>query len=260
MALPDRLVSDELLRKAVIAGFVVVLGACIVSQVMLQLGGGPRDEPMDLSSQFPAGSNDSLGSAAVFPDGLPPFISCGGVFYPEKAVFDVGLAIGGLLFCFLGVAMFLRTGSSLRESGGSNWRRGANVGQLASACVIGVSMVMITRHPFDVSLMMHLFYAMNIFYGSFIWGTFLTLSRSRLDGELTCRGNWKLSTIRWSMVAAGFISFVLMSVMVANGNLTLAAFFEWTLTFAAEGQALTILPILALADSEEEAPAVASAD
>ena len=52
MALPDKLVSDELLRKAVIAGFVVVLGACIISQVMMQLGGGPRDEPMDCPANF----------------------------------------------------------------------------------------------------------------------------------------------------------------------------------------------------------------
>ncbi len=253
MALPDKLVSDELLRKAVIAGFVVVLGACIISQVMMQLGGGPRDEPMDLSGQLPEGSNDSVGPVATFPDGMPPFISCGGVFYPEKAVFDIGLAIGGLLFCFMGIEMFLRTESSLRESDGSNWRRAANIGQLVTAGLIGISMVMITRHPFNVSLMMHLFYAMNIFYGTFIWGTFLTLSRSKIDGELTCLGKWKLSTIRWAMVATGFISFQMMTAMVASGNITLAAVFEWILTFAAEGQALTILPILVLSDSKRVA-------
>jgi len=251
MALPESLVKDQVLRKAVIAGFVLVLGACILSQIMMQLGGGPRDEPMDLSSQITIPGDDTLGSLAIFPDGMPPFISCGGVFYPEKAVFDIGLTLGGLLFCFLGIEMFLRTESSLKASNGSNWRRCANVGQLASAWVIGISMVMITRHPFDVSLMTHLFYAMNIFHGSYIWGIFIAVSRGQLDQSLTYR-NWSVNNIRWVLAGSGILSFILMSIMIPTGNFAIAAFFEWTMTFAAEGQALALLPILALAGSIEE--------
>jgi hypothetical protein len=262
MALPEKLVSDELLRKAVYAGVILVLGACLLSQVMMQLGGGVRDQPLDLSDQLPDNMDDRAEGAAMFPDGLPPFISSGGVFYPEKAVFDVGLALGGILTMLLAVELFLRTGAGLKGSDGSIWRRGANVGQLVTGVVMGGSLVMLTRHPFNVELVTHLFYAMNIFYGTFIWGAFLTFSRGRLDANLTFRKGWPLSNIRWGLVLVGFISMQLMLILLANNLINGSAFFEWAMTFAVEAQILTILPILAtvtqdphpsteMADSEE---------
>ena len=44
---------DEVFRRAIQIGVFLVVGCCLISQVMMQLGGGERDEPMDLRDQVP---------------------------------------------------------------------------------------------------------------------------------------------------------------------------------------------------------------
>ncbi len=68
MALPESLVKDQVLRKAVIAGVVLVIGACILSQTMMQLGGGSRDEPMNLSSKITIPCDDTLSPSVILLD------------------------------------------------------------------------------------------------------------------------------------------------------------------------------------------------
>ena len=62
----------------------------------------------------------------------------------------------------------------------------------------------------------------------------------------------KLNNVRWILVAAGFISFQLMVFFVAKGMVNTSAFFEWTLTFAAELQVLSFLPTLSVNRVDEE--------
>ena len=252
MTLPDKLLEDALLRKVIYTGVILIIGACVISQVLMQFGGGIRDEPMDLSSHLPADSQRQADDAVIFENGLPPFISSGGLFYPEKAVFDIGLGLGGLLTILLSADLFLRTKSGLKASGGSRWRQGANVGQLVTGIIIGGSLVMLTRNPFNVALVAHIFYAMNIFYGSFIWGAFIAFSRKGLDSELKSVGGYPLSTVRWGLVLAGFASFQAMMILLAYNFIYESAFFEWALTFAGEAQVLTIIPILSSVVSDEE--------
>ena len=109
MGLPGQLSSDRFFRRVIILGVVLVLGGSVGSQLLMQVGGSPRHEPLDFSEQLP----EALKGVAQFPDGLPPFISSGGLYYPDKAVFDLGLGLGGLVFWFLGLEIFLRTRAEL---------------------------------------------------------------------------------------------------------------------------------------------------
>ena len=257
MKIPTNLLSDGNTRRMIFLGVICVLGCCIISQVMMQMGGGPRDQPMDLSEQISDLGDGSAGSHATFPDGLPPFISSAGAFYPEKAVFDFGLFFGGIIFVIFGIEIFLRTNSDLISTNGSIIRKFSNFGTLITSIVIGFSMMMITRHPFNTSLVLHIFYAMNIFYGTFIWGSLFAISRGMIDSKRMFQigkndFRMKLNNVRWILVAAGFISFQLMVFFVAKGMANTSAFFEWTLTFAAELQVLSFLPTLSVNRVDEE--------
>ena len=63
---------DEVVRRAIQIGVFLVVGCCLISQVMMQLGGGERDEPMDPRDQVPDDFDDE---GLVFEEGFPPFIS-----------------------------------------------------------------------------------------------------------------------------------------------------------------------------------------
>ena len=95
--------NDDGFRRAIQVGVILVVGSCLISQVMMQLAGGERDEPMDLRDQVPDDFNDE---GLVFEDGFPPFISSAGGLMPEKAVFDFGLFTGGLVMIFLSFGIF----------------------------------------------------------------------------------------------------------------------------------------------------------
>ena len=233
------MMKDEHLRKAIIAGVIFVVGACLISQIMFQMAGGPRDEPMDISDQLPA---DWLGSPMVFEDGLPPFISSGGVFQPEKAVFDIGLGLGGLLMMALSFEVYQRTEPVGRK------RKVANVGALISGVIVGFSMFSLPAHPLNTHLMQHIFWAVNIFWGTQVWLFCLTYARAELDADVRWKG-YSINRIRWSLFATAIISFQAMTALISTGHLSESAFFEWTLAFAAEGALLTLLPALTVAPS-----------
>jgi len=253
MNIPSRLTSDGLFRRAIILGVVLVLGGSVVSQLLMQMGGGPRHQPLDFSAQLPSDFSEDLKKVAIFPDGLPPFISSGGIHYPEKAVFDVGLGLGGLVFAFLAIELFLRTRGALSVARASILRHLLNLGQLLAALLVGGSLVMITRYPFDVSFLKHLFYANNIFYGSLAWGGLLILARGGLDRQLACC-RLKLNLLRWILLAVGIASYVLMTMLAAKQSFNGAAFFEWLLTISTELLTLSLLPILAGAAGSAEQP------
>lgn len=221
-------------RRAIQIGVILVVGSCIISQVMMQLGGGERDEPMDLRDQVPDGFEDG---GLVFEDGFPPFISSAGGLMPEKAVFDFGLFTGGLMMIFLSFGIFHRTKPECRK------RKICNVIALISGITIGFSMMQIVAHPFNSSIVMHVFWAMNIFWAAQVWIAALAFSRGEIDSEVQWR-RWSVNRIRWVMCATAVLSFNAMSLLVATGHLLESAIFEWTLTFAAEATMLTMIPTL----------------
>jgi len=230
----SRLLNDAFLRRAIQIGVVLVLGSCLVSQVMMQLGGGERDEPLDLRDQV---ADDFDNDGLVFDDGFPPFISSAGAFMPERAVFNFGLFLGGLVMIFLSFEIFHRTKPEGRKRGISN------VVALVSGIIIGFSMMQIVAHPFNTSIIMHVFWAMNIFWCAQIWIATLAYARGNLDSEVSWRG-YPIHQIRWALFAIAVISFQAMTVLVATGHLVESAILEWTLTFSAEAMMLSLIPAL----------------
>ena len=230
----SQLLNDAFLRRAIQIGVVLVLGSCLVSQVMMQLGGGERDEPLDLRYQV---SDDFDNDGLVFEDGFPPFISSAGAFMPERAVFNFGLFLGGLVMIFLSFEIFHRTQPKGRK------REISNVVALVSGIIIGFSMMQIVAHPFNTSIIMHVFWAMNIFWCAQIWIATLAYARGNLDSEVSWRG-YPIHQIRWALFAIAVISFQAMTVLVATGHLVESAILEWTLTFSAEAMMLSLIPAL----------------
>ena len=226
--------DDHGFKRAIQIGVILVVGCCIVSQLMMQLGGGERDQPLDLTGQVP---EDVDIDGLVFENGFPPFISSAGAFMPEKAVFDFGLFCGGVVMIFLSFEIYHRTKPEDTK------RKFCNVVSLISGTVIGFSMMQIVAHPFNTSIMMHIFWAMNIFWGAQLWIATLTYARGELDAEVTWKG-WPIHRVRWSIFAIAMISFQAMTLMVASGHLVGSAIFEWTLTFSAEAMMLSLIPTI----------------
>ena len=228
--------DDLWYRRLIVLAVSLVIGASVGSQILMQLGGGPRNERMDLSDQI----GDDFKGLAIFPDGLPPFISSAGLFYPEKAIFDWGLGLGGIIFCILGIEVTVRTQRELISTGANVLRTALNLGQLIAALGVGVSLVMLTRYPFNVSFLNHLLIANGIFYGSMVWGGLLTLARSGLDGKIQWRG-FSINHGRWLLVVMGVVSYFLMTGFGAQRSFNLSALFEWLLTLSSEAITLTLL-------------------
>ena len=90
---------------------------------------------------------------------------------------------------------------------------------------------------------MHIFWAMNIFWGAQIWIATLTYARGELDAGIRWNG-WSINRVRWSLFVVAIISFQAMTALVATGHLVESAILEWTLTFSAEAMILTLIPAL----------------
>ena len=245
MNLPARLVSDKRFKLLLFFATGLILDGALLSQLIMQVSGGPRNEAMDFSEQVP----EEVAELAIFPDGLPPFISSGGIFVPEKIFFNIGIGLGGLLFCLCGIELFLRTHHVLRQGRSLVLPMFCTLGQCLMAILVGGCLFMLTHHPFDVSFKMHVLYANSIFYGSLAWGLLLILSRMGLDRELSCRG-WPLNRLRWLLLMTGIICFALMLELVMWLQFNAAALFEWLMTFSTLGLALTLLPIVRTGESQ----------
>ena len=105
MNLPNSIVSDKSLKSILILGVITVIGTSLITQIMLQTGENVREYSVDLSDQVP-GSDNYFNSLAVYPNGLPPYISSGGVYSPEITIFNIGFKIAGILFIFIGIEAF----------------------------------------------------------------------------------------------------------------------------------------------------------
>ena len=229
-----QLLNDSHLRRCIQLAVTLVVGCCIISQIMMQLGGGERDQRLDFSDQI---SEDIPVDLLVFEDGFPPFISSAGAFMPERIVFDIGLFCGGLMMLILSFEIYHRTKPVERK------RKICNVVSLISGIIVGFSMMQLVSHPFNTSIVMHIFWAMGIFWGGQVWMATLAYARGDIDKDVSWRG-WPIHRVRWALFAIAVLSFQAMTAFVATGLLVESAIFEWTLTFSAEAMMLTLIPAL----------------
>ncbi len=156
---------------------------------------------------------------------------------PEKLVFNFGLFSGGVIMIFLSFELFHRT----KPKGAK--RKVSNGLALVTGIVIGFSMIQIVAYPFNTDIMLHIFRAMNIFWGAQVWIASLTYARGEIDSEIEWNG-WKIHKVRWAVFGIAVISFQAMTILTALSMLVESAIFEWTLTFAAQAMMLTFIPTL----------------
>jgi hypothetical membrane protein len=218
----------------------MVLGTSIITQIMLQTGENVRANSVDLSDQVP-GSDDYFNSLVLFPDGLPPFISSGGVYSPEITIFNIGFKIAGVLFILIGLEVFLRTASSLNLE--DKKERKYNNLSLVCSTISGLSLFLITFFPFDKKLILHIIFASLIFICLAVWVISFMISRNKIDSEIEFRGQ-NLNEIRRKVVFFGVFSFIFMIVFVSLRMQSVGAIGEWCLMIAGQIQTLTFIPNL----------------
>jgi hypothetical protein len=227
--------NDEHFRKAIQTTVSLIVFCCIASQIMMQLGGGERDDPLDLSDQVPEEMQENGG--LVFEEGYPPFVSSAGVLMPEKLIFNIGLFSGGIMMILLTFEIFHRT--KLQKT----TRKISNISALLTGVIVGYSMIQIVAYPFTTEVMLHIFWAMNIFWFAQIWMGALTVARGKLDADIHWRG-WKINTIRWALFTVAVVSFQAMTALTVMNMIVESAIFEWTLIFSAFAMMLTMIPTL----------------
>ncbi|MBT4059536.1 MAG: hypothetical protein HOE69_04430 [Euryarchaeota archaeon] len=234
---------EKLLKLAI----TVVVATAILSQIMLQLGEGSRNDELNFTDQL-----DEFDQPMTFEEGLPPFISSAGVYAPESIVFGIGFTISGILFILLAYEMgicnriILSRHESTKIHIFSN-----NIGMLVGMFT-GVSLALIAWTPMHTQLIAHIALALQIFYGGMIWAALVTISRVKVDSNERLN-NIPITPLRWGLIATAFISLQLSSVAIANHSFDLAAVFEWVLFFAQVGVLYTFqTSFKPHHDSEEE--------
>jgi len=218
----------------------MILGTSILTQILLQTGGGERNDPIDLSDQVP----DMFESLVIFPEGLPGFISSGGVFSPENMIFNIGLKIGGILYLVIGIEIFLRTNSKLNSEDKKEIKN--NLISLICTTLAGFSLFMLTFFPMDENLIFHLIFAFLIFIPVVIWTFTSYRSREKIDSEIKFR-HTNLNEIRKKLAYLSLFSFLLMILgnhRIAGMSLIGSVIGEWSLMFISQLHVLTFIPNL----------------
>lgn len=230
--------SDKVLKNLIFLAAIMIIGTTVLTQILLQTGGGVRDEPIDLSDQVP----EMFDSLAIFPEGLPAFISSGGVFPPENLFFNVGLKVGGILYILIGLEVFLRTNLKLD----SNCEKEKRYNSISLVCttLAGLNIFMLTFFPMDKNLIFHLICAFLIFIPVVIWTFTIFYSRRKIDSEINFR-NFSLNNIRKKIAYLCLFSFFLMifgNHQIAGISLLGSVIGEWSLMFTSQLQVLTLIP------------------
>ena len=241
MGVPQKILSDDKLRAIILLGVILVIGTSVITQVILQMGENIRGTPIDLSSQLPKWSDDFFNSLVLYPNGLPPFISSGGVYSPENIIFNIGFRIAGVLFVLIGIEIFLRTASSLDLE--NKKRRRDNLIALISSILAGSSLFMITFFPFDTKLLLHVLMASIIFISIGLWVFMLLNSRKDIDNDIIFRKQ-SLNSVRRKIAFFGLFCFIFMILFVSLNMQAIGAIGECGLMLSGQLQTLTIIPIL----------------
>ncbi len=237
--------SNDIRAKVLALTIKIAILTTIISQIMMQLGGGPRDELMDLSGQF-----QYQGEGIVF-DGLPPFISSAGVFAPESIVFGIGLTLTGFLIIWLSYQLKLETSQQFKNSTVSKVHTLSNDFGLLVGITAGTSLILLSWTPMNTKLVAHIILAMLVFCSSILWALLLTTARNRLDEKIIWRGK-KITHWRWIILAITFFSLQLTFLFASMGRFYISALFEWILLTGIISNLATFYPVFSDYLDEEE--------
>jgi hypothetical protein len=238
-------INEDIRAKVLSLTIKIGVLTAVISQIMMQLGGGPRDELMDHSDQF-----HFQGNGAIF-DGLPPFISSAGVFPPESIVFGIGFSITGFLLIWLSYQLKLETSKQFKNSTISNVHTLSNDFGLLAGITAGTSLIVLSWTPMNTKLVAHIILAILVFCSAIIWALLVTTARSKLDEKIIWRGK-KITHWRWILIAVTFFSVQLTILFAFTGNFYISALFEWILLSGLIFSLATYYPIFSNSEDEEE--------
>lgn len=238
--------SKDIRAKLLAVAIKISILTAVTTQLVVQLRGGPRNERMDLSDQF-----TFQGKGLVFENGLPPFISSGGVFSPESIIFGIGLTIAGFLLSWLAFEMAKETSKQLQKTTVSRVHTWSNNVGLLAGFSSGTALILMSWTPMNTKLITHLILALIVFCGALLWSVSVTIARTGLDEKITWRGK-KITHWRWGIIAVTFFSMQLTFLMAVIGRLNVSAFFEWILFIGLNCCLATFCVAFAENESDEE--------
>lgn len=218
----------------------------IVSQLMMQLGGGAREKIMDLSDQL-----IFFEQAVVFENGLPPYISSAGVFAPESIVFGIGLTIAGAMMMWLSKQVWNETCTQLQEENATLIHIRTNHAGLIAGMIGGFVLMILAWTPMHTKLVQHLIMATLVFSCSILWTILVTISRTIIDADKTWR-EYKISRLRWTCLCIAFFSMQLSVITFVLISPTVSALFEWLLFISLNCGLLTFYTAFESHNFEEE--------
>ncbi len=218
----------------------------IVSQLMMQLGGGKRKEIMDLSDQL-----IFFNHPVIFENGLPPYISSAGVFAPESIVFGIGLSIVGAMMMWLSKQVWHQTHTRLQGENTAIIHSKTNHAGLIAGLIGGFGLMILAWTPMHTKLFLHLILATLVFSCSILWTVLVTISRTILDAEKEWRGH-KITRLRWTSAGIAFFSMQLSALTFVIFSPTVSAFFEWVLFISLNFGLLTFYTVFESDNFEEE--------
>ena len=203
----------------------------IVTQFMMLTGGGEREGVFDLGDVY-APFFDSF----VF-EGLPPFISSGGIYEPEIHLFKIGFTICGLLTALLVIRMG-KKGGVLNNNG---TLQGYAVTCLGIANSTGL-MVMV-HLPFTVYPVAHSIIAGIVFISGLGWilAAHWMIQEEEDTGHVF--GSPARDLRRWSLIV-GIGCSALIGIPVLMMQLELAAILEWGILAGLQGGVLSMEDLL----------------
>jgi hypothetical protein len=232
--------------KILFAMIEITFLTAIISQLIMQLGGGPRDELMDLSDQLIV-----FGQAVIFENGLPPYISSAGVFAPESIVFGIGFTIVGVLIIWLSKEIWEETCKQFQENHTTSLHLRTNNIGLIAGMIGGIILVFLAWTPMNTQLVAHLVMATIVFLGSILWTILVTVSRTILDADKQWCG-YNIIRLRWTLMSVAFISLQLSIISFVLISTTVSAAFEWLLFISLNCGLLTFYTVFENPNFEEE--------
>jgi hypothetical protein len=232
--------------KVLFAMIEITFLTAIISQIMMQLGGGARDELMDLSDQLIV-----FGQAVIFENGLPPYISSAGVFAPESIVFGIGFSIVGVSIIWLSKEIWKETCKQFQGKHTTSLHLRTNNMGLIAGMIGGIVLLFLAWTPMNTQLVAHLVMATIVFLGSILWTILVTVSRTILDADKQWRG-YNIIRLRWTLMSVAFISLQLSIISFILISTTVSAAFEWLLFISLNCGLLTFYTVFENPNLEEE--------
>ena len=203
----------------------------IITQFLMQTGGGPRENQFDLSDAFEPFIDEFIFT------GLPPFISSGGVFAPEIYVFQIGFTVSGILILWLVIRLHGKNG--VLSFDGSKSR----VFSAISGTIVGLSLTSIVHFSWIEDPLIHSYFAGAIFSGALVWLGSVHIATQMFEDNAPIFGIEE-SKLRTYSLGVAILCWLIMPIPLYLMKLQFAALIEWAMMLSLQFGLLSLESIL----------------